>query len=248
MPVEKPIKLHGHLPGIAKAQNNSYSQLMTQKIWNAVDSYLVETLIPSDPILQEALERNIASGLPMIDVAPNQGKLLYLLAKMRRAKRILEIGTLGGYSTIWLARALPEAGTLITLELDPKHAEVARANIAGAGLSSKVEVRLGPALDSLSKLHAEGAKPFDFIFIDADKSGYPDYLDWSLRLSQPGTVVVADNVVREGEVINPGSKDSSVQGVRRFLEKIAADPRLDATALQTVGTKGYDGFALAVVN
>ncbi len=220
---------------------------MTEKIWTAVDAYLVKILIPSDPQLQQALERNIASGLPTIDVAPNQGKLLYLLAKMRAAKRILEIGTLGGYSTICLARALPEGGTLITLELDPKHAEVARANIARAGLASKVEVRLGPALDSLSRLHEEGATPFDFIFIDADKPGYPAYLDCSLRLSKPGTVIVADNVVREGEVIDPDSKDPSVQGVRQFLEKIAANPHLEATALQTVGSKGYDGFVLAIV-
>jgi predicted O-methyltransferase YrrM len=232
---------------VAKPRNNSYSQLMTQETWIAVDSYIAETLIPSDPILQEALQRNTKAGLPTIDVAPNQGKLLYLLAKIRGAIRILEIGALGGYSTIWLARALTPDGTLITLELDPKHAEVAKANIAGAGLSSKAEVRLGPALDSLAKLHAEGAKPFDFIFIDADKPGYPDYLDWSLRLSQPGTVIVADNVIRDGAVIDPKSKDASVQGVRRFFDKIAADSRLEATALQTVGTKGYDGSALAVV-
>jgi predicted O-methyltransferase YrrM len=220
---------------------------MTQKIWNAVEAYLNENLAPADTALQAALKNNIAAGLPTIDVAPHEGKLLYLLAKMRGASRILEIGTLGGYSTIWLARALPEDGTLLTLELDPKHAEVAKANIAGAGLSSKVEVRLGPALDSLSKLHADGTKPFDFIFIDADKAGYPDYLDWSLRLSQPGTVIVADNVVREGAIIEADSKDPSVQGVRRFFEQVAANPRLEATAIQTVGTKGYDGFALAVV-
>ncbi len=220
---------------------------MSQETWTAVDSYIAETLIPSDPILQAALQRNATAGLPTIDVASNQGKLLYLLAKISGAERILEIGTLGGYSTIWLARALPPEGTLVTLELNPKHAEMAKANIAHTGLSSKVEIRLGPALDSLSQLHKEGAKPFDFIFIDADKPGYPAYLDWSLRLSQPGTVIVGDNVVREGAVIDADSKDQSVQGVRRFLEKIAANPCLDATALQTVGTKGYDGFALAVV-
>ncbi len=221
---------------------------MSQEIWNAVEAYLVENLIPSDPILQEALQRNTAADLPAIDVAPNAGKLLYLLARIRGARRILEIGTLGGYSTIWMARALPPDGTLISLELDPKHADVARANIAHAGFSSKVEVRLGAALDSLSKLHAEGAKPFDFIFIDADKAGYPAYLDWSLRLAQPGTVIVADNVVRDGAVIEVDSKDSSVQGVRRFFEKIAADPRLDATALHDRRKlKGYDGFALAIV-
>jgi len=220
---------------------------MSQKIWNAVEHYLNEKLIPADIALQAALKNNTAAGLPTIDVAPHEGKLLYLLAKMQGAKRILEIGTLGGYSTIWLARALPADGNLITLELDHKHAEVAKVNIARAGLGSKVEVRLGPALDSLEKLHAEGAAPFDFIFIDADKSGYPAYLDWSLRLSRPGTAIVADNVVREGAVIDADSKDKSVQGVRRFFEKIASNPRLEATALQTVGTKGYDGFALAIV-
>jgi predicted O-methyltransferase YrrM len=220
---------------------------MTQEIWNAVESYLNENLAPADIALQATLKNNIAAGLPTIDVAAHEGKLLYLLARMRSARRILEIGTLGGYSTIWLARALPDDGTLVTLELDPKHAEVATANIAGAGLASKVEVRLGPALDSLSKLHQERAKPFDFIFIDADKSGYPAYLDWSLRLSRPGTVIVADNIVREGKVADPKSNDPSVRGVRRFLEQMAANPNLEATAIQTVGTKGYDGFALAVV-
>jgi predicted O-methyltransferase YrrM len=220
---------------------------MSKEIWRDVEGYLNQKLVTPDAALQATLKNNVAAGLPTIDVAPHEGKLLYLLAKMRGARRILEIGTLGGYSTICLARALPEDGSLITLELDPKHAEVASANVAGAGLASKVEIRLGPALDSLSKLHAEAAKPFDFIFIDADKSGYPAYLDWSLRLSQSGTVIIADNVVREGAVIDANSKDPSVQGVRRFLEKIAADPRLEATALQTVGTKGYDGFALAVV-
>jgi predicted O-methyltransferase YrrM len=221
---------------------------MSQEIWNAVESYLTENLVPADPVLQAGLARNAASGLPSIDVSPNEGKLLYLLAKIRGAKRILEIGTLGGYSTIWLARALPADGTLVTLELDPKHAEVARANITHAGLASKVEVRLGPALDSLRKLQDEAAGSFDFIFIDADKSGYPAYLDFALGLSKPGTVIVADNVIRDGAVIDSDSKDPSVQGVRHFLEKIAADPRLEATALQTVGTKGYDGFALAVVS
>ncbi len=220
---------------------------MSQEIWTAVDSYISATLLPSDSVLHEVLKNNTASGLPQIDLAPNQGKLLYLLAKIRGAKRILEIGTLGGYSTIWLARALPSDGTLVTLELDPKHAEVAKANIAHAGFASKVELRLGPALESLSKLHEEVAPHFDFIFIDADKSGYPAYLDWSLRLSKPGSVIVADNVIRDGAVIDADSNDPSVQGVRRFLEKVAADPRLEATALQTVGTKGYDGFALALV-
>jgi predicted O-methyltransferase YrrM len=221
---------------------------MSQQLWNTVESYLNQNLVPADPILQAGLERNTASGLPTIDVAPHEGKLLYLLAKIRGAKRILEIGTLGGYSTTWLARALPEDGKLITLELDPKHAKVAGENIHHAGLASKVEIRVGPALDSLQKLLEEKTEPFDFIFIDADKSGYPAYLDASLELSKPGTVLVADNVVRDGEVANPDSKDASVQGVRRYIEKLAANPRLEATALQTVGTKGYDGFALAIVH
>jgi predicted O-methyltransferase YrrM len=166
---------------------------------------------------------------------------------MQGARRILEIGTLGGYSTIWLARALPRDGQLLTLEVDPKHGEVARANIERAGLSSIVQLRLGPALDSLAKLHSEGAEPFDLIFIDADKENIPAYLDWSLNLSRPGTVIITDNVIRDGAVIDPGNSDPRVQGVRRFFEKISADPRLDATALQTVGSKGHDGFAIAIV-
>ena len=220
---------------------------MTQELWTAVDRYLVESLIPRDPLLDEALKANTAAGLPTIDVAPNQGKLLHLLARIQGARRILEIGTLGGYSTIWLARALPPDGNLITLEVEAKHAEVAKANIERAGVSTITELRLGPALESLSRLHAEGVPPFDFIFIDADKQNIPVYLEWSLRLSRPGTIIVTDNVVREGAVINPDDPDPSVQGVRRFFAMIAADPRIDATTLQTVGSKGYDGFTLAVV-
>jgi predicted O-methyltransferase YrrM len=220
---------------------------MSKQMWTAVDRYLVASLIPSDPIFSEAMQANAAAKLPAIDVAPNQGKLLYLLAKIQGAKRILEIGTLGGYSTIWLARALPEDGQLVTLELEAKHAEVATANIRRAGLSSKVEVRLGPAAESLLQLREEGVEPFDFIFIDADKEGYPVYLDLSLRLSRPGTVILGDNVIQDGAVIDPANTDPRVQGVRRFIEMIAADPRLDATALQTVGSKGHDGFALAIV-
>jgi predicted O-methyltransferase YrrM len=197
--------------------------------------------------LDAALESNKAAGLPTIDVAPNQGKLIHLLARIQRAGRILEIGTLGGYSTIWLARGLPSDGKLITLEVEAKHAEVARANIERAGLSSVVQLRLGPALESLSQLHKEGAKPFDLIFIDADKENITAYLEQSLRLSRPGTVIVIDNVIRDGAVINPEDPDPRVQGVRRFFQKLAADPRLDATALQTVGSKGHDGFALAIV-
>jgi predicted O-methyltransferase YrrM len=220
---------------------------MSQETWTTVEHYLVESLLPSDPILEETLRANIAAALPGIDVAPNEGKFLHLLAKIRGAKRILEIGTLGGYSTIWLARALPPDGTLVTLEVDPKHAEVAAANIARAGLSETVELRLGPALDSLAKLHAEGAASFDFIFIDADKPNNPGYLEWALRFSRPGTLIVVDNVVRDGAIADAKSADPSIQGTRRLFAMMAADSRLDATALQTVGSKGYDGFALALV-
>ena len=222
-------------------------EVTNQDLWTAVDRYLVESLIPRDPLLDEALESNNAAGLPTIDVAPNQGKLLNLLARIQGARRILEIGTLGGYSTIWLARALPSDGKLVTLELEAKHAQVAKRNIERAGLSHLVELRLGAALDSLAQLHAAGTPPFDFIFIDADKQNIPEYLEWSLRLSRPGTIIITDNVVREGAVINPDDPDPRVQGVRRFFAKIAANPRLDATTLQTVGSKGYDGFTLALV-
>jgi predicted O-methyltransferase YrrM len=220
---------------------------MNQELWTDVDNYLVENLIPADPALDKALKSNQAAGLPTIDVAPNQGKLLHLLARIQGARRILEIGTLGGYSTIWLARSLPSDGKLITLEVEAKHAEVARANIERAGLSSLVQLRLGPALESLLQLQKEGAKPFDLIFIDADKQNIPAYLEWSLRLSRPGTVIITDNVIRDGAIINAEDPDPRVQGVRRIFEMMSADPRLDATALQTVGTKGYDGFTLAIV-
>jgi predicted O-methyltransferase YrrM len=220
---------------------------MNQELWTDVDNYLVENLIPADPALDKALKSNQAAGLPTIDVAPNQGKLLHLLARIQGARRILEIGTLGGYSTIWLARALPSDGNLVTLEVEAKHAEVARANIERAGLSSLVQLRLGPALESLLQLQKEGAKPFDLIFIDADKQNIPAYLESSLRLSRPGTVIITDNVIRDGAIINAEDPDPRVQGVRRLFEMMSADPRLDATALQTVGTKGYDGFTLAIV-
>lgn len=220
---------------------------MDNEHWTAVDQYLIENLIPPDPILEAALKANAAAELPSIDVAPNQGKFLHLLARMQGAKRILELGTLGGYSTIWLARALPADGKLITLEFEPRHAAVARANIERAGLSHLVELRLGPAIDSLAQLHREAAPPFDFIFIDADKPNIPAYLEGALRLSRPGTVILVDNVIREGAVIDPGSTDPSVQGVRRFFEILSTDLRLEATTLQTVGSKGYDGFTLALV-
>ena len=220
---------------------------MPQEQWTAVDRYITDLLVLPDPALDAALQSSVAAGLPAINVAPNQGKFLMLLAQIQRARNILEIGTLGAYSTIWLARALPPDGRLITLEAEPKHADVARANIARAGLAHLVEVRLGPALETLPRLAAEGAGPFDLIFIDADKPSYPDYFLWTLKLSRRGTVIVADNVVRDGAVIDPASDDPKVQGMRRFNELLAAEPRVSATEIQTVGSKGYDGFAMAVV-
>jgi predicted O-methyltransferase YrrM len=220
---------------------------MNQQTWTAVDRYFAEELISSDSVLDGVLAENRSAGLPEIDVAPNQGKFLHLLARIQGAKRILEIGTLGGYSTIWLARALPPDGRLVTLEFEPKHAKVAAANVQRAGLSAAVEIRVGPAVESLAALHREGVAPFDFIFIDADKPNNPAYLEWALRLSRPGTILLGDNVVRDGAVIDAGSPDAKVQGVRKFVEMMAADERLDATALQTVGIKGYDGFTLALV-
>ena len=220
---------------------------MTEELWTAVDRYLGDLLAPGDPALEEALAASAAAGLPAINVSPVQGKLLHLLARAIGARNILEIGTLGGYSTIWLARALPEGGRLISLEADPRHAEVARANIARAGLQAIVEVRLGMALDTLPGLAAERTEPFDFVFIDADKPNNEAYFDWALKLSRPGSIIVVDNVVREGEVIDADSDSSTVQGVRRLLERLAAEPRVGATAIQTVGAKGYDGFAIALV-
>ena len=220
---------------------------MSKDLWTAVDRYLNEALMGPDPVLDAALEANAAAGLPAIDVAPNQGKFLSLLAQIAGARRILEIGTLGGYSTIWLARALPPDGQLVTLELDPKHAEVALSNIARAGFSSLVQLRLGPALDSLAQLHAEHSAPFDLIFIDADKPGYADYLHAALKLSRPGTLILADNVVHDGLVADPNTTDPAALGARHFLEALAAEPRLSSAALQTVGSKGHDGFALARV-
>jgi predicted O-methyltransferase YrrM len=220
---------------------------MSQELWSAVDRYITDLLVPSDPALEAALGASRAAGLPPIHVTPNQGRLLLLLAKLRGARNILEIGTLGGYSAIWLARALPPGGRLITLEANPKHAEVARANLERAGLAEVVEVRLGRALDTLPQLAAEGRGPFDFIFIDADKPSYPDYLRWALELSRGGSLIVADNVIRGGAVREGSNRDPNVQGVRRFNERLAAEPRLIATAIQTVGSKGYDGFAIALV-
>ncbi|BCB03623.1 O-methyltransferase [Bacillus sp. KH172YL63] len=211
--------------------------------WKAVDEYYTEKLQVSDPVMDAVLEENGKAGLPAIDVSANQGKFLSLLAQMQGAKRILEIGTLGGYSTIWLARALPSDGKVVTLEYSEKHAEVAAGNIRNAGLEEKVEIRVGAALDTLPELEGE----FDFIFIDADKQNNANYLEWALRLSRPGTVIITDNVVRGGKVIDEKSDDESVQGVRRFADMLADEPRIDSTAVQTVGSKGYDGFVLGIV-
>jgi len=220
---------------------------MNLEHWTAVDRYISDRLVAPDPDLEAALQTSAAAGLPPINVAPNQGKLLQLLAKMSGARNILEIGTLGGYSTIWLARALPADGRLVTLEAEALHAKIARQNLARAGLEKIVAVRLGPALETLKQLVAEKAGPFDFIFIDADKESYPEYFTWSLKLSRRGTCIIADNVVRNGAVIEPNHADPRVQGVRRFNDLLAAEPRVSATTLQTVGSKGYDGFTLALV-
>ncbi|MEV8389894.1 MULTISPECIES: O-methyltransferase [unclassified Streptomyces] len=220
---------------------------MSQEQWNAVDRYFTDQLAPADEALSAALAASDAAGLPAIAVAPNQGKLLQLLARLQGARTVLEIGTLGGYSTIWLARALPEDGKLISLEYDPRHAEVARANLAHAGLDKIAEVRTGPALETLPVLAAEDAGPFDLVFIDADKGNNPHYVEWALKLTRPGSVIIVDNVVRNGAVADPDSTDASVQGTRRAIELMAEHPRLSATAVQTVGSKGYDGFALAHV-
>jgi predicted O-methyltransferase YrrM len=218
-----------------------------QDVWTAVDSYFGDLLIARDEKLDAALAANQKAGLPAIDVSRLQGKFLELLVRISGARRILEIGTLGGYSTIWLARGLPEGGRIVTLEFDPHHAEVARANLEHAGVVDRVDLRVGRAIDTLPKLENTADSPFDLIFIDADKESYPEYLDWTLRLSRVGTVIVADNVVRDGRVVEADCDDERVQGVRRFTERLAAEPRLSATVLQNVGTKGYDGLALAVV-
>ena len=217
-----------------------------QKQWSEVDNYLIDNLIPDDEVLSQVLENNHRAGLPAHDVAANQGQLLALFVRMVGAKSILEIGTLGAYSTIWMARELPENGRLVTLEADPLHARVARENIQLAGLAERVTLHEGPALDSLATLESDA--PFDLIFIDADKPNNPYYLQWALKYSRPGTLIIGDNVVRDGEVTNPASADERVQGVQRFIAMMHNDPRLTATALQTVGIKGWDGFTLAWVN
>ena len=220
---------------------------MAQEQWTAVDRYFSDLLIGSDPALDEALRASEAADLPAIHVSPTQGKLLHLLARMQEARSILEIGTLGGYSTIWLGRALPADGRLVTLEYNPKHADVARSNLARAGLSNIVDLRVGRALDTLPQLAAEGRGPFDLVFIDADKQSNADYFNWALKLSRRGSVIIVDNVVRKGTVVDANSADADVQGVRRFNQVLAQERRVNATAIQTVGVKGYDGFAIALV-
>jgi predicted O-methyltransferase YrrM len=228
---------------------------MSAEIWSAVDSYIAGHLIGEDPALEQALRDSSAAGLPAIAVTPAQGKLLELLARVQGARTILELGTLGGYSTIWLARALPAGGRLVTLEAEPRYAEVARVSIARAGFGDVVEIRVGPALETLPELAAEGAGPFDLIFIDADKGNYPGYFSWALKLSRPGTVIIGDNVVRDGAILDPDADDPSggnetIKGVRRFYELLAegvGGGSISATAIQTVGDKGYDGFVLALV-
>lgn len=218
-----------------------------QQIWKQVDEYVTDLLCPNDRILEEVLAANRKADLPEIDVTAAQGKLLQLLVQMKGAKRVLEIGTLGAYSTIWMARGLPKDGRIITLELDPHHAEVARANIVHAGMEHVIEVRTGNALEQLSILAEENTPPFDMIFIDADKPNNPQYLNWALHFSRPGTVIIGDNVIREGEITNRHSTDPRIQGVRAFYEMLASSERISATAVQTVGSKGYDGFMLGIV-
>lgn len=220
---------------------------MNSEQWTAVDQYLGAMLLPKDSVLDAALAASVAAGLPAIAVSPLQGKFLQLLAQMQSARRILEIGTLGGYSTLWLARGLVAEGKIITLELDPKHATVARGNFDAVGLQRTIEIRVGAAIDTLPKLVDEKAGPFDLIFVDADKAGIPEYFTWALKLSRRGSVIIVDNVIRQGEVANPASTDRSVQGVRRFNEMLAAESRVSATTLQTVGVKGYDGFTIVLV-
>lgn len=220
---------------------------MAENNWAEVDRFIAGLFVEPDPALDAAMKASEAAGLPSIEVSPSQGKLLMLLARSIGARRILEIGTLGGYSAIWLARALPAEGRLITLEADAKHAEVARRNIAAAGFGAVVDIRVGPALDSLPKIEAEKAGPFDVVFIDADKPNNPAYFAWALKLTRTGSLIIADNVVRYGALIDGASQDPSVRGVRNFMEVIAAEKRVSATAIQTVGVKGHDGFAIALV-
>lgn len=221
---------------------------MTQELWSAVDSYIVDTLLDADDALDAAIKASDDAGLPSIQVSAPQGKFMYLLARVQGAKRILEVGTLGGYSTIWLARALPAGGKLVTMEIDPKHAEVAAANVTRAGLGDKVEVLVGNARELLPELERRSEAPFDLTFIDADKASIPFYFESARRMSRPGSLILVDNVVREGAVIKADSDDVSVQGVRKLIEMLSGDASMEATVLQTVGVKGYDGLAIALVN
>lgn len=218
-----------------------------KETWKQVDRYFTDAVIAPGDRFNAAMEANRKADLPPIDVTALQGKFLEIMVRATGARRVLEIGTLGGYSTLWLASALPENGVVVTLELEPRHAEIAMHNLKTAGLANKVDLRVGPAAETLKALAQEHTAPFDFIFIDADKASYPEYLQWSIKLSRPGTLIVADNVVRDGKVVDPESPDPYIQGVRRFTELVAAEPRLSTTVLQTVGTKGYDGFAISVV-
>jgi len=220
---------------------------MGEEQWGLVDRYLADTIVKPDAALDAVLDASDAAGLPAINVSPSQGKFLQMLARLVNARAVLEIGTLGGYSTIWLARALKPGGRLISLEADARHAQLARANIAGAGLSDIVDVRVGPALETLPTIAAENIAPFDLAFIDADKPNTHHYFSWALKLSRVGSIVVVDNVIRKGEVANPRTTDPAVQGMQRFFEMAAAEPRVDATAIQTVSSKGYDGFSIVVV-
>ncbi|HEY3959881.1 MAG TPA: O-methyltransferase [Solirubrobacteraceae bacterium] len=223
-----------------------------QALWSAVDDYIAGLLVKEDSALEQAQRASADAGLPPIAVTPSQGKLLELLVRVQHAHTILELGSLGGYSTIWLARALPAGGRLVTLEAEPRYAELARANVERAGFGDIVELCVGPALETLPRLFDENVGPFDLVFIDADKANYPGYLEWSLKLSRPGTLIVADNVVRDGAILDPTAYDlergdPNIRGMRRFYEMLATEPRLSATAIQTVGDKGYDGFVLAIV-
>jgi predicted O-methyltransferase YrrM len=220
---------------------------MNEEVFTAVERYIDHLFAPAEPALEAALEASLAAGLPQIHVSASQGKFLYLLAKLCRARHILEIGTLAGYSTIWLARALPPDGWLISLESDADHARVARANVARAGLAERVRIIVGPALRTLAEMAADHDLPFDMVFIDADKTSYPDYLDWAIRLARPGSLILADNVIREGGVLDPDNSDEMASAARAFNAKLAADARLEAVVLQQVGSKGHDGLALAVV-
>jgi predicted O-methyltransferase YrrM len=220
---------------------------MTIQKWTAVDQYFTDRFLPADPILDQVLKVSHDAGLPPINVSASLGKFLMLLVQMIAATTILEIGTLGGYSTIWLARGLSGNGKVISLELSPKHVLVARKNVGRAGFADRVEVREGAALDLLPRIETEISRPFDLIFIDADKENNPAYFSWAVRLSRRGSLIIIDNVVRDGEVISATSSDPSVQGVRQLTDLIAKEPRVSATAIQTVGSKGYDGFAMARV-